>query len=122
MDPVQLSFTPPSRSDLERWRDLTELRERTEPEGVKENSQTGLPQGPTANDLGTGTLRATPATTTAFLRFRILPSGPWKFSRAFRLKLPRPPDWGRDPSSAGEPSLAPPGVIYAHGLSTMQQI
>lgn len=107
VDPLQLGLTPPSRSKLERWGDLVELRERTEPcsNGVGENSQTGLAQGATAKDFGRDGVRPSTATTTAFLRFRILPAGPWKFSRVFPLKLPRPVDWARDPSSAGEPVL-----------------
>lgn len=99
LDPLQLSLTPPSRSDIQRRRDLTELRERTETEGLGEkNSQMGLAQVPAAEDLGRDAVRAT----TAFLRLGILPAGPWKFSRTFPLKLPRPVDWARDPSSAGE--------------------
>ena len=102
VDPIQLRLIRPSRSDLERWRDLSDLRERTEPGGVEEDMQMGFAQGPTANGLGRDGVRAEIATTTAFLRFRILPAGPWKFSRTFPLQLPRPSDWGRDPSSAGE--------------------
>lgn len=107
VDPIQLGLTPPSLRDLERWRNLADLRQRTEPGGgVGENSsQVALAQGQTtANGFGgDGVLPAAAATTTAFLRFRILPAGPWKFSRTFPLKRPRPADWVRgDPSSAGE--------------------
>lgn len=115
VDPTQLSLTPPSRSDLERWRDLNDLRERTEPDGVRENSRMGLAQRTTAKDSGRDGVRATTATTTAFLRFRILPAGPWQFSRTFPLKLPRPADWGRNPSSAGESRLVP---LYVPSMRT----
>lgn len=91
--PTKLRLTPPSPADLEHWRSLTELRERTDPEAVGANS-------PTAHAVTGNATSAVP--TSAFLRVRILPSGPWEFSRTFPLKLPRPADWGRDPSSAGE--------------------
>ncbi|CAN0404178.1 unnamed protein product, partial [Ectocarpus sp. 13 AM-2016] len=48
--------------------------------------------------------RAGAAKTCAFLRVRVLPSGPWGFCRTFALKLPQLADWGRDPLHAGEPS------------------
>ena len=105
VDPIQLSLTPPTRAELERWRDLAELRERTDPEGVGEQTLLALAGGSTANFFGRVGVRAPPATTTAFLRFRILPAGPFKFSRAFPLNLPRPTDWGRNPPTAGESGL-----------------
>lgn len=107
MDPIQLSLSPPSHGDLERWRDLSELRKQTEPKCVGDNTQKDVAEDPTANDFGRDSLRGTLVTTTAFLRFRILPAGPWKFSRMFPLNLPRPVDWARNPSAAGESDLAP---------------
>lgn len=91
----ELHFTPPSPSTLERWRSFTELHQRTEFEShVEVKSPTGHPVAASA--------RA--AKTSAFLRVRVLPSGPWGFCRTFPLKLPQPADWGRDPLHAGEPS------------------
>lgn len=37
-----------------------------------------------------------------FLRVRVLPSGPFAFTPIFQVKWPRPADWGRDRSKAGE--------------------
>ncbi|CAM9315535.1 unnamed protein product [Ectocarpus fasciculatus] len=88
----ELHFTPPSSSTLERWRNVTELHQRTEFESdVGANS-------PTGHLLAAG---ARAAEICAFLRVRVLPSGSWGFCRTFPLKLPKPADWGRDPLNAG---------------------
>ncbi|CAM9284052.1 unnamed protein product [Ectocarpus sp. 4 AP-2014] len=88
----EVHFTPPNPSILKRWRSVTELHQRTEFEthgGV--DSPTGHPLAASA--------RA--SKTCAFLRARVLPSGPWGFCRTFPLKLPHLADWGRNPSHAG---------------------
>ena len=92
--PSRLRLSPPSLVDLNHWRDITGLRDRTDPETVESESSGGqvAPRGESA---------ATATTTTAFIRWRVLPSGVWEFSRTFQLSLPRPADWGRDPSGAG---------------------
>lgn len=41
-------------------------------------------------------------TSSAFLRVRVLPSGPWACSPLFDVVWPRPADWGRGPTTAGE--------------------
>lgn len=46
--------------------------------------------------------RACGSIVSAFLRVRVLPSGPWAFSSVFDVKWPRPVDWGRLSSEAGE--------------------
>ncbi|CAN0230729.1 unnamed protein product, partial [Ectocarpus sp. 12 AP-2014] len=92
----EVHFTPPSPSTLERWRSVTELLQRTEFEThVGVNTPTGRPL----------TARAGAAKTCAFLRVRVLPSGPWGFCRTFALKLPQLADWGRDPLHAGTTHL-----------------
>lgn len=104
----KLLLTPPSRGDLERLRSLTELRERTDSDAIGDNN-------PTMRVL-TGKTTTAASSTSAFLRVRILPSGPWEFSRTFPLKLPRPADWGRDPSSAGEASRGFRELFVVHSL------
>ncbi|CAM9745291.1 unnamed protein product, partial [Hapterophycus canaliculatus] len=88
----ELRFIPPSPRKLERWRSLNELRRNTKPETIRENMPTAQKTAPSV---------VSTAPTSAFLRVRVLPSGPWGFSRTFPLQIPRPVDWVRDPSSAG---------------------
>jgi len=103
--PSRLRISPPRPGDLEHWRDLTELREltRSEAAGSKGSRAHAAPSWDTP---GTAT------STTAFLRWRVLPAGPWEFSRTFPLRFPRPADWGRDPVGAGEPGLRVKSRIF----------
>ncbi|CAM9960681.1 unnamed protein product [Scytosiphon promiscuus] len=87
----ELRFIPPTPCELERWRSLNDLRRGTETEAV----------GGSSTSVQATARKITTATRSAFLRVRVLPSGPWGFSRTFPLQRPRPADWGRDPAGAG---------------------
>lgn len=102
MLPSRLRLSSPSPGDLDRWQRLTELRKLTRPEAADADTKAPRAHSPPSGDVNAP--GAAP-TTTAFLRWRVLPAGPWEFSRTFPLRFPRPADWGRDPSGAGEPGM-----------------
>lgn len=99
--PCQLRLAPPSSREIDRLKVLTELRERTEQSAAAQCSRAAyrFPLGDCSEDSGIRVHREPSNASNVFLRVRILPSGPWAFTRVFRMPHPRPADYA---TNAGE--------------------
>lgn len=103
--PSELCLEPPSRKHLGKLCALADLRARTQTRGAAFSPQVHVQSGRDGNNPAetlASSDRNGDNSVDAFLRYRVLPAGPWECSPLFGVWWPRPCDWGRAPMSAGE--------------------